>query len=244
MKVILIVLSFSFLVSGGLAHKNNTSKKNLEENSTVFETGYYQNLGKNIKRLHHLMQGTFIAHKENRTKNLESWRVSEGDSVILYNVPLGDVGKEGYWIYSYEFMTSLPNKPIYTSIKEIKQQSRDTLEVLYYKTKNAMNLGLSEVIDQKILNEKIRINELILIDKKVIYVKESVAQFIGYSKVYEDKQFNCLRQNKYDLSPNYYKVEAAFFDKENQEELLLKNRPNLLVRRAMDSKLLHQIAAK
>jgi hypothetical protein len=238
MKIILIILSFILLVSCG------SLPKNIEEKPTIFETDYYQNLGKNIKRLYHLMQGTFIAHKENRTKTLESWTVSEGDSVILCSVPLGDVGKDGYWIYSYEFMTSLPNKPIYTSIKEIKQRSRDTLEVLYYKTKSPISLGLGEVIDQNKLNEKIRINELILIDKKVVYVKETVAQFIGYSKVYEDKQFNCLRQNKYDLSPNYYKVEAAFFDKENEKELLLKNRPNLLVRRAMNLKLLHQIATK
>jgi hypothetical protein len=244
MKVILIGLSFSVLVSCGLVDKNNTSKKNLEESPTVFETDYYQNLGKNIKRLHHLMQGTFIAHKENRRHVLESWSVSEGDSVILYNVPLGEVGKQGYWIFSYEFMTSLPNEPIYTSIKQIKQQSRDTLEVWYYKTKNPMNLGLSEVIDSKVLNEKIQIKKLILIDKKVIYVKESAAQFIGYSKMYEDKQFKCLRQNKYDLSPNYYKVEAAFYNKKSQEKIPLKNRPNLLVRRAVDFKLLHEIATK
>jgi len=238
MKIILIILSFFLLASCG------SLPKNIEEKPTVFEAGYYQNLGKNIKRLHHLMQGTFVAHKEYKTKALESWMVSEGDSVILYNVPLGEVEKHGYWIYSYEFMTSLPNEPIYTSIKQIKQRSRDTLEVLYYKTKNPIDLKLNEVINKEVLNKKIKTDELILINKKVVYVKESAAEFVGYSKIYEDKQFNCLRKNKYDLSPSYYKVEAVFFDKENQDELLLKNRPNLLVRRAVDLKILHEIATK
>jgi hypothetical protein len=238
MKIILIILSFILLVSCG------SLPKNIEEKPTVFEASYYQDLGKNIKRLFHLMKGTFVAYKEYKTKALESWMVSEGDSVILYNVPLGEVEKQGYWIYSYEFMTSLPNEPIYTSIKQIKQRSRDTLEVLYYDTKNPINLKLSEVIDKEVLNEKIRIDELILRDKKVVYVKESAAEFVGYSKIYEDEQFNCLRQNKYDLSPSYYKVEAVFFDKENQNELLLKNRPNLLVRRVVDLKILNEIATK
>lgn len=244
MKMILIVLFFSVLVSCGSVPKSNTGKKNIEENPTVFEAGYYQNLGKNIKRLHHLMQGTFIAHKEGSAKTLESWTVSEGDSVILYSVPLGEVGKQGYWIYSYEFMTSLPDEPIYSTIKQIKQPSRDTLEVLYYKTKTPIKVGLSDVIDPKILNEKIRINELVLMDKKVVYVKKTAAQFLGYSRTYEDKQFDCLRQNKYDLSPNFYKVEAVFFDKENEKELPLKNRPSILVRRAIDFKVLYKIATK
>ena len=241
MRVIVIVLSFSVLVSCGSVPKNNVD---VEESPTVFEVGYYLNLDKNIKRLHHLMQGTFIAHKEGRAQTLESWTVSEGDSVILYSVPLGEVEKQGYWIYSYEFMTSLPDQPIYSSIKQIKQQSRDTLVVSYYKPKKPVNVGLRDVMDPQLLNEKIQVNELVLIDKKVVYVKKNAAQFLGYSKIYEDKQLNCLRQNKYDLSPNFYKVEAVFFDKKKKEELFLTNRPNILVRRAMDFKVLDEIATK
>jgi len=235
------MFSFSLLISCGFVPKSNL-KKNIEEPPTIFEPAYYQDLGKNIKRLHHLMQGTFTAHKEGTSKKLESWNVSEGDSVILYNVPLGNIEKEGYWIYSYEFMTSLPNQPIYTSIKQINQVSRDTLEVLYYKTKKPITLKLREVIDKSILNEKIQLDELVLRNKKVVYVKQSASQFVGYSKRYEDPQFDCLRQNKYDLSPNFYKVESAFFDKENHHELLLDKRPNLLVRRAIDFGILYKLA--
>ncbi|WMX14063.1 MULTISPECIES: hypothetical protein [unclassified Aureispira] len=243
MRIVFLLLSFSILVGCGFVPKSSL-KKQKEITPTVFESAYYQDLGRNIKRLHHLMQGTFIAHKEGHSKNLESWTVSEGDSVILYSVPLGEVEKHGYWLYSYEFMTSLPNKPIYTSIKQIKQISRDTLEVLYYETKEPVEITLNEVLNKELLNGRIYLDNLILRDKKVVYVRKSASQFVGFSKVYEDEQFNCLRQNKYDLSPNYYKVETAFFDKENQEELLLKKRPNLLVRRAIDSKILNEIAKK
>lgn len=243
MKIILIILSFFILGSCGSAPKN-TLKKSKETKPSVFEPAYYQNLGKNIKRLHHLMQGTFIAYKEGASKNLESWEVSEGDSVILYNVPLGDVERQGYWVYSYEFMTSLPNEPIYTSIKQIKQFSRDSLEVLYYTTVEPTTIRLGDILDKEVLNKKIQLDDLLLRDKRVVYVKESAAHFIGYSKVYEDEQFNCLRQNKYDLSPNYYKVETAFFDKKNNEDLLMKHRPNLLVRREVGVEVLSKMASK
>lgn len=232
------------IVLGLLVGCSTVSKTTSELSPTIFEAQYYQDLQRNIVRLHHLMQGTFIAHKGGSDTDLESWTVSEGDSVVLYNVPLGDVDKDGYWMYSYEFMTSLPDQPIYTSIKEIKQLSRDTFDVLYYKPKTEMFLKLEDVLNTQILNEKINTDSLVLLEKKVRYVKKSMANFIGYSEQYEDKEHKCLRQNTYDVSPNFYKVKAAFYDKDTQTELAIKKRPNLLVRRDMSLKVLSEIAAK
>jgi hypothetical protein len=205
---------------------------------SVFETAYYQALQKNIIRLHHLMQGTFTAYAENQ----DAWTVSEGDSVVLCNVPLGDPNKDGYWIYSYEFMTSLPDAPIYTSIKRLEQLSRDTIDVYYYHPKQPVDIQLDDVLNASKLNAKINLEQLVKRDKRVRYVRHSAANFIGKSLLYEDPDRHCLRQNSYDLSPKYYQVETTFYDKQDRRPLTIKKRPNLLVRRNIDFSLLKKLA--
>lgn len=231
--------SFLLMVLGSCATTNSTLPS---MESSVFEAAYYQDLQRNIVRLHHLLQGTFTAHSGDQEQLLTSWTVSGGDSVVLYSVPLGDVNKDGYWIYSYEFMTSLPDAPIYTSIKRLKQVSRDTVDVYYYKTKEPVEVELLDLLDLTRLNAKINLDSLILRDKKVRYGRKSSAHFIGKSLVYEDPDRHCLRQNTYDVSPSFYQVETIFYDKQKHSILDIKNRPNLLVRRAIETKVLHGMA--
>lgn len=243
MRFIVSVIVLGVLTSCGTLPKQTTANQK-EVLPTIFEEQYYQDLKRNIVRLHHLMQGTFTAYAQTQDAKLKSWNVSEGDSVVLCTVPLGDVDRHGYWIYSYEFMTSLPDKPIYTAIKEIKQVSRDTFDVLYYTTKSAIDLTLKDVLDQKKLNSKIQIDSLVLKEKKVRYIKKSTANFVGHSAQYEDRELRCLRQNIYDVSPNFYKVETTFYDKQTNQELSVKKRPNLLIRRGIGEKVLTKIANK
>ncbi|MGH1338788.1 MAG: hypothetical protein ACRBFS_21920 [Aureispira sp.] len=243
MRYLTLFLALSFLFSCATSTPTSTTTTattSVEKN--VFEDAYYQDLQKNIVRLHHLLQGTFTAHEGNETKEITSWTVSEGDSVVLYSVPLGDVHKDGYWVYSYEFMTSLPGSPIYTSIKRLEQVNRDTVDVFYYKTKEAVDIHLMDLLELSRLNEKINLEDLILRKKRVRYARQTSSHFIGESLVYQDPDRDYLRQNVYDVSPNFYQVNATFYDKENQQTLDIKKRPNLLVRRSMDYKLLRQLA--
>lgn len=237
-----IILLSVVLALASCATPSGTAKQKTQAPSTVFEHEYYQDLGKNINRLHHLMQGTFVAHHNTEGTRLTSWTVAEGDSVVLYITSLGDIEKHGYWTYSYEFMTSLPNEPIYVSIKQLRQVDRDTLEVLYYKP--PIKLTLNEVLNQKLLNEKIHLDKVERTDKKVVYVRQSASNFIGKSIVYQDNDFKCLRQNTYNINPNFYKVKTRYFDKDLKERFDIQKRPNLLVRRSMTPKLLNTIAEK
>lgn len=239
-QILLLSLAFLLLISCGAAPKS--SNKKTEAAPSVFDDQYYQDLGKNIVRLHHLMQGTFTAYSEEAAEKLKSWNVTGGDSVVLVSVPLGEIAKHGYWLYSYEFMTSLPNDPIYTTVKEIRMISRDSFEILHYKTSEKVTL--KEVLDSKILNSKISIDKLQVTDKKTLFVRQTNSSFMGSSILYEDEQCNCLRQNIYDLTPYHYNVEAKFYNKKTKEELQKEKRPNVLIRRVMTDKILMQIAAK
>lgn len=239
MRYYLLILTVSCFFGCSSSH---STSKTTASTSSVFEEAYYQDLQKNIVRLHHLLQGTFTAHAGSQTNEITSWTLSEGDSVVLYSVPLGDVDKDGYWIYSYEFMTSLPDAPIYTSIKRLEQLNRDTVDVYYYDSKAPLAIQLIDLIDLSRLNEKINLDDLVQRDKRVRYARQSSSHFVGTSLMYEDPDRHCLRQNVYDISPNFYQVKATFYDKENHQDLSIKKRPNLLVRRSIESKVLRQLA--
>lgn len=235
-----VLFSLLLIVLGSCATTTTTP---ISE-SNVFEAAYYQDLQRNITRLHHLLQGTFTAHSGDQENVLSSWTVAGGDSVVLYSVPLGDIKKDGYWIYSYEFMTSVPDSPIYTSIKRLKQVGRDTVDVYYYKTKEPVEVELKDLLDLTRLNAKINLDDLVLRHKKVRYGRKSSAHFIGKSLVYEDPELHHLRQNTYNLSPSFYQVEAVFYDKKKRSIVDVKNRPNLLVRRAIEREVLEDMTEK
>jgi len=202
------------------------------------DQSYYENFGNNIARLHQLMLGTFVAYSLSE----ERWKVSEEDSVVLYSIPIGDITKQGYWIFSYEFMTSLPNNPIYTSIKQVRQIDRDTMEIFYYEVPSKFRLV--DILKNNDLIKNIDVKKLVKTNKKTIYVRQSPTHFVGNSDLYEDKELKCLRQNSYDVSPSIYKVSTSFFSTKDKSPLKKENRPNLMLRRLMPDKLLLQIAQK
>lgn len=206
-----------------------------------FDADYYVGLEKNIRRLHALSLGTFVAHTDPTNQSNQVWNVTGKDSVILYSRPIGDIGKNGYWILSYEFMTSLPNTPIYTSIKKIEQIERDSFRVLYYEYPN--ELTLSQVLDDTYLEENIILDQLQPRDKKTLFVRQTAAHFIGKSAIYVDKEAGCLRQNIYELTPKHYDVSFSFFDIETKRPLDKKKRPNLMIRRNISQKTLKKMAA-
>lgn len=218
----------------------NKSTESLIEYQTL-KKEYYEDLAKNINRLHHLMQGTFVSYSRDTTGNLQYWNVTDGDSVVLYSKAIGDVTKQGYWIYSYEFMTSLPNDPIYTSVKKIDQIDRDTFVISYYKSPKAYKL--TEILDEN-FSLDLDFDDFIKTGKKVHYTRQSNTHFLGNSIVYEDPQCHCLRKNIYDITPTNYEVNTDFYSKKDSSFINRKKRPNFLVRRPISQRELVQIANK
>lgn len=204
----------------------STAKKITDQGPTSFDKEYYANIDGNINRLHQLFQGSFVAYDEEKNQ----WAVSDGDSVILLTQAIGEVSKHGHWIYNYDFMTSLPNEPIYTSIKKIEQIDRDSFAVIYYESDQSYTL--EEMLNEKpFVGKKFDFEQMRRRDKKVIFVKYSASIFVGHSNIYEDKQCNCLRQNIYEATPTSYKVSTKFFDKETKQPIEREQHPNSLLKR-------------
>lgn len=236
MKWLFFTSTLLFIVACQSTQKTS-SKPNPEQK---FDKEYYIGLEKNIRRLNALSLGTFVAHTDSTDQTNAVWNVTGKDSVILYSRPLGTVSKDGYWILSYEFMTSLPNTPIYTSIKKIEQIERDSFRILYYEYPK--ELTLAQVLDDTYLDENVILDQLQIRDKQTLFVRQTAAHFIGKSAIYEDKEAGCLRQNTYELTPKQYDVSFSFFDKNTNQLLDKKKRPNLMLRRNISQKALKKIA--
>lgn len=237
--------NITFLLAATTVLMSCSTQKNAKKDigPTSLEDAYYNALNGNQARLHQLMLGTFVAHAGKDGENLESWTVTDTDSVVLYSFAIGNVSKEGYWIYSYEFMTSLPNNPIYTAIKQIVQKDRDTFEVHYYTPPNSTKIRLIDILKKNAL-EDLDIKTLVKTPKITTYYRVNNTNFIGYSEVYEDKDCKCFRRNNYDISPTLYKVDAEFFSLKDKKPIQRKNRPNVMVRRLIDKRVLLKIAQK
>ena len=228
-------------VAYGCKSTNNGTKSPTVTQLTPLDENFYTTFSGNQARLHQLMLGTFVAYDSKEGEALESWTVSETDSVILYSFQIGDITKQGYWVYSYEFMTSLPNNPIYTTIKEIVQKDRDTFEVHYYET--PAKYTLLDILEKKVLDD-IDFKKLVKTPKMTTFHRVTNTHFRGYSEVYEDKNCQCYRQNSYDASPSMYKVDASFFNLADKSPKEVKNWPNVMLRRLMDQAFLLAIAKK
>lgn len=206
---------------------------------TVFDNQYYINLKQDASRLHHLMQGSFVVYSEEADHHLKKFNVTGQDSVVLYSIPFANA--DGYWVYSYEFMTSMPNDPTYVSIKQIQSIHPDTFQVFYY---NAEKFTLKQILQDSFLDKNIDPKSLVPTDKTVFYTRQTSSSFLGKSLVYEDKECRCLRQNNYQIDPNFYNVTADFFTKKDKIKIDKPQRPNLLVRRDLPLLLLKEIAQK
>lgn len=203
------------------------------------DTVYYTQLNNNIKRIHHLMQGAFVAYQKQDTS---CWNVADGDSVILYSRPIGNVSKHGYWIYSYEFMTSLPNDPLYVSIKKVIQIERDSFRIEYYSYPE--DFTLKKVLNDRYMEENFNFEKAELTPKSVLFVKQDIATFVAQSNIYPDRYEDCLRQNLYTVCPSYYSVQPQFFTLADTVKIEQTRRPNFMVRRGISKKELYDLAAK
>ena len=81
---------------------------------------HYKKLDGNLERLFHLRQGVFRQKNKTKSGELKSWYVNSGqDSVMLYTVALGNKYRDGYWLLHYQFMSNLPDMPVYPALEHI-----------------------------------------------------------------------------------------------------------------------------
>jgi len=213
MKVINLTL-FLFLCC--LSLKAQTPKKALKLEDDVRSKEYYQKFGSDVERLHKLRCGVFVLHYEDSLGTLVPWYVNMNeDSVLLYTTPVGNISKDGYWLYHYQLMTNLPDMPIYNALEHIIAHSRDSFEGVFYKCPITVKLEDLQAGKKNPL-EKINFKGLEKIDEHIIYRRINYTEFYGYTEPYflnpSDKPSNTYTVDFYKMSVDHIRLYSMKID--------------------------------
>lgn len=151
MKLFLYTFILLVIILNSCGSSKITKSSKTPESNNIPDTDYYNQLSNNHERIFRLMTGKYSYYQDD-TLELFSGK----DSMVLYIVEVGTVGKDGYWIYSEQFITNLPNEPILQSLQKISRISRDTFQGLSYVLSDegkAKYSGLSKDPTNPILKE-------------------------------------------------------------------------------------------
>jgi hypothetical protein len=203
-SLLLLVLffSFSFLSTSVDAQRGNNKGKKSKD---ILSEEYYTQLGSNIERLHKLRAGSFIQKNMDTTGTLQPWYVNGGeDSVMLYSCVVGDPKKDGYWIYHHQFMSNMPDMPLYTALEHIEAIDRDTFVGQFYKC--PVELSLEEVMTKKNAFKEVEFDKLEKMDEKIHYWKVDYTEFHGFSEPYFQSDID---REKGNYHVDFYRITMA-----------------------------------
>ncbi|BDS09924.1 hypothetical protein [Aureispira anguillae] len=241
-----ITLTFSMLLCIVLLYSCGSTKETNSVSSKerkIFVTGElvtqdetYANIKGAVARLRAILCGKFVCYntlKDPAGKKYSTWRVNEGqDSVIAYQIPIGDYHKDGYWIYHYQCLTSLPDQPVYEGISRLIELNRDTIKAVYYELPKDLDRPINQVLkDPKAVFGRVNWKELEPIkgEKVVYYVRKTLLTYKGESK-WKSSQFTSKEKG---FDADYYKVAPSKIVYGKNQEYSEKQSPEWLVKAAM-----------
>lgn len=137
-----------------------------------------------------------------------TWLVNEQkDSIIMYSIPVGNPNKDGYWLYHYQILTSLPNEPVYEVFEQFTERNRDSITSVYYSVPEDFNVPLEqllanykvefEIIEFKKLEERAGETGLYLRQNPLFFKDEG--PLVSY-----DPNSTVHQKNIYEIYPEYY----------------------------------------
>jgi hypothetical protein len=207
---------FILLVLFISACKTNSVSTPEKSNEDFGTAKYYQKYQHNIDRLYQMLQGTFVCYSKKTEKDaqLVPWKVNNGqDSVITYLVPIKDPAKDGYWLICYQFITSLPDEPIYCAVQKITPIDRDTFLSDFFNSPT--EIRLSDIIKNLgKVSKSIDLDQLVPIDETITYYRKEITLFKGYSNIYKDHQNQNLsyRREDYEIHPDNTMFTTKYFE--------------------------------
>lgn len=200
----------------------------------------YSHIVNNVARLKAMLTGKFVQYNtagDTTGTKYSVWRVNDGkDSVVIYQVPVGNFQKIGHWMYQCQVMTSLPDNPIYQAFTKLVEVNRDTIQEFYYAAPSDFEMSMEQLLENpEELFTNINFNELKPMDdpETVTYVRQSPLHFIGNSSltvVPQNKSF--FKMIVYEIKPQKVRMRFDIFDA-NKNRLGAQGPPDHLNKLAM-----------
>lgn len=214
-----LILALSLcLYACSTGKKLGDKSPHLREGVEVCQDEFFMPLKTNISRFHQLNQGKFVHYKtvkrmigkedgsEEAVYSNELWlnrKDENNDSVLLYSFPVGEPSKDGYWVYYYQFMTALPNEPLYEAFINFKEESRDVIKGIFYDSPDTFNVPIADLLENPnahFSNLDLSLLPLSKTGEGAYYRRESPTHFKGESKIYIN------HQNKSSFRKDFYQV--------------------------------------
>ncbi|MGH1334723.1 MAG: hypothetical protein ACRBFS_01240 [Aureispira sp.] len=210
--------------------KNKRTGKNamLLYSNDVLTKEAYADIKGNIPRLKAMMAGRFVQHNTNgdpARKVYSVWKVNgKKDSVVIYQLPVGDPNKDGHWVYHYQFMTSLPNDPVYAAFSKMTEINRDSIVAFYYEVPDDFTATIPEILakPENVFRDfdfdDLKISET---NEVVYYERKTPLQYYGVSRWMNSTSDDPEREGGYEadyyrISPDRFTFGKAIYNKEKK----------------------------
>ncbi len=208
----------------------------------VQDKAAYENIKGNIPRLKAMLSGQFVQYNTNADPKREvysTWYVNEGkDSVMVYQLPVGEPNKVGHWMYHYQYMTSLPNEPVYVYFSKMTEINRDSIVAVYYEVPETFTATIPEILakPQEIFKnfdfENLKLAET---GEVVYYERKTPLKYEGISVLRKTNSKAEERQGGFDadyysVTPEQYQFGIAYYTRD--KEPIARTRGERLVKEA------------
>lgn len=193
----------------------------------IFSDDYYiNNASNNLERLKLLFTGLYVQQSENLKKETYyTWKVNEGmDSILYYSTSIGVPSKDGHWLYMCQFMSHLPNEPLYSAFQKFEKISRDTIQIIFYE--NPKIVPLDDLLKKgSSYFNNIDFKNLEASGETITCVKKGSASFSGLSHIYANpkKNKNDYRVDRYEVQSQKFKFRSEFYEDKEGKKFLYKN---------------------
>lgn len=225
MRALYFLLLISLIFS---THSLDAQRKKSKKSKDVLSEDYYTQLGSNLERLHKLRIGSFVQKNLDSTGVLRPWYVNAGeDSVMLYSRAVSDPSKDGYWVYHHQFMSNMPDMPLYTALEHIEAIDRDSFVGHFYECPIELTLG--EAMQKKKPFKDVEFDKLELMEEKVYYWKVDYTEFHGFSEPYFrsdiDREKGKYHVDFYRITKEHIRFRSLTAKSKVSKQLIQKNIP-------------------
>lgn len=188
----------------------------------------YEDIKGNIPRLKAMMSGRFVTYNttaDSARKVYSAWKVNEGkDSVMIYQLPIGDPNKDGHWMYSYQYMTSLPEDPVYESFFKMTEINRDSIVAIYYEVPKDFTATIPQILakpTEVFRDFPFESLEPSKTGEVVYYKRKTPLHYVGISRLLNTGSKIPEREGGYDadyyiIKPELYSFGTAVYNREKK----------------------------
>ncbi|BDS09925.1 hypothetical protein [Aureispira anguillae] len=188
--ILIFLIFYSCTITKNQRTKDQDSEGILLYGEAVQKNDSYANIKGTVPRFRAMMCGKFAQYLPDTTAEggYSVWLVNDGrDSVVFYQLPVGNHHKVGYWVYQSQVLTSLPDNPVSQGFIKLEGLNRDTIKAIIHKAPDGFMPTTKETLN--ITQDVFKEIEWAKLEKAegtniIYYVRKSPLEYLGTSALF------------------------------------------------------------